>query len=106
MTITRLKNGNLEMTANVNERSEIKHLLRNPILTMIVKESQFIATFLGGDPMGDGISYEQVAPEEVGALTGAPLISDGEHIYGHMQYAITNFLDELVAGRSVEWQKG
>lgn len=107
MNITRLPNGNLEMTADVHDQAWIKDLFRNyDPMTMISMECVFISERLGGDPMGDGISYEQVAPEEVGALTGAPLISDGENIYGFMDYQVRNFLDELANGATITWQKG
>ena len=89
------------MSADVNEQSEILALLVNdPHKTMILKESIFISVFLGSE------GFEQVAPEEVGALTGAALISDGNDIFGDMQYAVRNFLEELAAGNTVTWQKG
>lgn len=93
------------MEADCNEREDIKRLLADTVLTPISMESIFIAENLI-DPMGDGVDYQQVQPEEVGALTGAPIISDGDNIYGYMQYAVTNFLDELAAGREIIWTKG
>ena len=105
MNITKTNRG-LEMTANYSDIRCINLLLKNKIHTIILQESIFISEFLSGDPMGDGISYEQVAPEDVGALTGAPLISDGENVYGYMNYAISNFLEELANGKTVVWQKG
>lgn len=94
------------MTAGANDIREIRQMLARPYLTMISQETEFVISFLGGDPMGDGVNYQPVAPEEVGALTGAPLISDGDNIYGYMDYQIKNFLEELVAGHTIFWQKG
>ena len=105
MNIQFLFNGNLEMSATKREQSEIKKL-RKQTTSEIAAETQFIVEFLGGDPMGDGISYEQVAPEEVGALTSAPIISDGDNVYGYMSYAVSNFLEELANGETIVWQKG
>lgn len=106
MNIIHLKNGNLEMSADVNEQEEIKKILNFKFMTPIAQEAAFITDYLGGDPMGDGKSYEQVAPEEVGALTSAPIISDGENVYGYMNYQIDSFLEELAAGQTITWQKG
>jgi hypothetical protein len=107
MIIRKDRNGNLEMTADVNEQEDIQHRLSHPEgLTMISLEASFISDFLSDDPMGDGISYEQVPPAEVGALTGAPLISDGNNIYGYMEYQVNNFLENLATGRTVIWKKG
>jgi hypothetical protein len=97
MNITRTTAG-LEMTANYNNIREIRKMLARPNVTMISQESEFIANFL--------VNYEQVAPEDVGALTSAPIISDGENIYGYMDYQIKNFLEELTAGKTIFWQKG
>jgi hypothetical protein len=104
MNITKLSNGNLEMTANVNDRKDIRSLLRSTT-SELAAESIFISEMLI-NPMGDGVSYEQVAPEDVGALTSAPLISDGTHVYGFMDYAIHCFLRKLIDGEPVIWQKG
>lgn len=92
------------MSANVNTRRDIEKI-RKEATSEIAVEAQFICEYLT-DPMGDGISYEQVAPEEVGALTSAPIISDGENIYGYMDYAVKNFLEELADGKTIVWQKG
>ena len=104
MTIIREKNGNLSMTAGKSERWQIPYLRKNAT-SEIAAESQFISEYLH-NPMGDGVSYTQIAPEEVGALTAAPIISDGENIWGFMRYAVDNFLEELAAGRTVTWQRG
>lgn len=105
MNIVKLSNGNLAMTANEQERNDIREL-RELESSEIAAESSFIIEFLGNDPMGDGVNYEQVAPEDVGALTSAPLISDGENVYGYMDYQVSNFLEQLVNGKTIVWQKG
>jgi hypothetical protein len=109
MNIRKLPNGDLAMSALPDTQDDIRALLANDdpdYGTMISKEAWFISDYLGNDPMGDGVSYEQVAPEEIGALTSAPLISDGENIYGYMNYQVLNFLEELAAGNEITWQKG
>jgi hypothetical protein len=109
MTIRKLKNGNLEMTADSLTIADIKNLLTldDPeYRTMIDKERFFVDAYLSNDPAGDGISYEQVSPQKVGALTNAPLISDGHNIYGFMDYAVTNFLEDLANGDTITWIKG
>jgi len=105
MIITKLPNGDLEMQADVNERQEIA-ALRRGASSELAAEAQFIADYLSGDPMGDGRSYQQVAPEEVGALTSAPIISDGESVWGFMNYQVENFLETLASGETATWQKG
>ena len=103
MNIVKLANGNLKMTADENEQQDIQEL-RQLESSEITAEASFICEFLGNDPMGDGVSYEQVSPESVGALTSAPLISDGENVYGYMAYELSNFLEELAAGKTIIWQ--
>jgi len=94
------------MSANSIECRDIKKLRKQKHITEISAESQFIVEFLGGDPMGDGVSYEQVAPEDVGALTSAPLISDGTNVFGYMNYQVENFLELLAEGKTIVWNKG
>ncbi len=59
----------------------------------------FLAQFL--QPM-----YQQTSPSSVGALTDAPLITDGVCVWGFMDYQIKSFLEELEDGNEVLWQKG
>jgi hypothetical protein len=106
MNLRKLPNGDLAMSADTLDQHDIRVLLQQEDSCMLAKEAEFIINSLGGDPMGNGISYEQVAPEEVGALTSAPIISDGENVYGYMDYQILNFLDELVLGKEIIWTKG
>ncbi len=94
------------MSADILTRRDIQWLLKNGDGSMLSKEAEFVINYLGGDPMGDGTSYVQVQPEEVGALTSAPIISDGANIYGYMDYQIKNFLEELVEGKEIIWKKG
>jgi len=93
------------MSADVLDRRTIQRM-RQTSSSEIVAESVFILEILGSDPMDDGTHWEQVAPETCGALTSAPLISDGSNIYGYMDYAISNFLEKLIAGETIPWQKG
>ena len=104
MNIKTLPNGNLEMTADVNEREDIKDLLRTSS-SPLQAEAFFIDDFLF-DPMGDGKIYEQVAPESCNALTDATLITDGKDVWGDMQYMVQSFLETLANGGTVTWTKG
>jgi hypothetical protein len=108
MRITKLPNGNLEMTADINEQREFQTylgLVREHELSILQLEAAVICDYLI-NPMGDGVSYTQVSPEEIAALTNAPLISDGSNIYGYMDYQINNFVELLADGKTIIWQKG
>lgn len=102
MEITKLDNGNLEIVADVLERREIKKLLKDKIHSMLFKEASFIADYMND---GNDWNFEQVFPEEVSILSDAPLISDGNNIYGYMDYQVKNFLKELAQGKSLIWTK-
>ena len=52
------------------------------------------------------LHLRQVTPEECGALTDAPLITDGKTVWGYMDYQVKSFLKELLEGREIVWQKG
>lgn len=69
-------------------------------------EALFISELLGSSNTSNEKEYTQVQPEDVGALTSAPLISDGVNVYGFMDYCLVNPLDELAAGKKIVWQKG
>lgn len=100
MDIRHLKNGNLAMYANNLEKDWIKSILKdikNRKLNMLQAESKFISEFLR--------EYTQVSPEDIGALTSAPLIMKGEDAWGYMDYAIFYFLEELLNGYDVIWTK-
>ena len=95
MRIRKTANGNLEMTAD-------RSVLRNgPYVPELAKaEAAFIRRVLG--PLG----YRQVRPEDVGALTSAPIITDGTDCWGFMNYDTTSLLRALAAGETVTWTKG
>jgi len=99
MEINPQPNGNLEMSADVLTQEYIR-ALRCRASSEITAEGTFIVEILG--PLG----FEQVAPEDVGALTSAPIISNGTDIYGYMDYQIRNFLEELANGKTVTWIHG
>ena len=119
MFVKILDNGNLAMAASSqNERDElVKFLMKDHngifVISPVVAETQFVAEYLN-DPMVDGISYRQIKPEDAGALTDATIITDapegelnqGINVWGYMNYQIENFLELLVAGRTIYWQKG
>lgn len=105
MNITILANGNLEMSADVLTIGTIKNL-RKIASCELEAESIFISECLGENNTSNQKEYSQVAPEEVRGLTSAPIISDGDNVYGYMDYQIKNFLEELVAGKTIVWQKG
>jgi len=108
MNIRFLPNGNLEMTLDTVEQKELAERLEMAKLagtSTFILESEFITEHLS-NPMNNGVSYEQVRPEDVGALTDAPLISDGTNVYGFMDYQVKDLLTELARGNSVIWQKG
>lgn len=108
MNIRILPNGNLEMTADTVEQKELAERLEMAKLTgtsPVALEAEFIAEYLV-NPMNNGVCYEQVLPEDVGALTDAPLISDGTNVYGFMDYQVKDLLTELVEGNPTIWQKG
>lgn len=99
MQINRQSNGNLKMTADILTQDYIREL-RQRASSEITAEGTFIVEILG--PLG----FEQVAPEDVGALTSAPIISNGTDIYGFMDYQVHNVLEELAVGRTVTWIHG
>lgn len=53
-------------------------------------------------PMG----YTEIKPEDCGALTSAPLITDGKDVWGYMDYQVKSFLEELLDWKTITWQKG
>lgn len=99
MKIITLPNGNLEMAlgdelSRFSEEFGLMDIGRN------ATESLFIEEWLS--PLG----YYEIGPEEVGALTSAPLIRKGDDVWGYMDYQILSFLEQLKSGKSVIWQKG
>ena len=73
------------------------------IFFLFIKETKlikFIKTYLSV------FGYKEIKPEEVGALTSAPLITDGKDVWGYMDYALHAFVQELMMGVKIVWQKG
>ena len=71
------------------------------IPALAVAGSSYIRTYLV--PQG----FVQVKPEDVGALTSAPLVQNARgEVFGFLRYQVESFLEELIAGHSVEWQRG
>lgn len=106
INIVILPNGNLEMSlAGERIKEEIRDI-RQVASSELIAESIFIAEYLNASNTSNSLEYEQVAPEDVGALTSAPIISDGDNVYGYMDYQVRNFLDELLDSKTVIWQKG
>ncbi len=97
MTITRLDNGNLQITAAREERPVIAAMTKEKGLTPLGVETRFINRVL---------RFRAVRPEDVGALTDAPLMTDGKNVYGYMDYQVKSFMDELAAGNEIVFQKG
>jgi len=105
MNIRILPNGDLAMSADEWIRKTIQNL-RQISSSEIMAESIFISEMLGSSNTSNEKEYEQTTPDAVGALTSAPIISDGDNVYGYMDYQIKNFLEELAEGKEIIWQKG
>lgn len=50
--------------------------------------------------------YRRVNPEDVAALTDAPIIEKEGRIWGYMDYEKHRFVRQLAKGRPVIWRKG
>lgn len=97
--IIKQENGNLQMIVSESERKQIKRINRG-LLKLSVSESIFIKLYL--KPFG----FNEIKPEDCGALTNAPLITDKrKNVWGFMDYQVTSFLEELAAGKEVIWQR-
>ena len=101
MYINTLSDGSLQMTADGKERAFIRYLqlMGKGELNVYAQESAFIVQFMRP-------KYMQTAACSVGALTDAPLITDGTSVWGFMGYQVESFLDRLRDGKDVIWQKG
>jgi hypothetical protein len=108
MTITKLPNGNLQMVANDHDKGVLRNLREYMAASEVEAEQLFVSELLNGYASDNGIvaNFEMVLPEDVGALTDAPLITDGTDVWGYMDYQIKNFLEELIGGNTIEWIKG
>jgi hypothetical protein len=106
MQIEVLKNGNLKMVADANDRKKIITIIR-VYNDGYEGEAHFISEMLQNSLLS---KYRQVKAEDVGALTDAPLIAQGEGkdmvVWGYMDYQVTSLLEELAIGNEVIWQKG
>ena len=92
--------GNLVLTVHASEAPRLRRLGRGHPGTAEA-EAAFIRDYLR--PRG----FREVKPEDVGALTSAPLVVDSRgEVFGFMGYQVQSFLEELIAGRAVEWQRG
>lgn len=106
MIITELPNGNLEMQARTddagNERRELVELLLRGTdgFCDVSVEADFIARYLV--PEG----FEEMKPEDCGALTSATLIARDGQVWADMNYQVEAFIVELAIGRKVIWTKG
>jgi hypothetical protein len=94
-------NGDLEMTADQDGQASIRRLLRNDCdgYSMLEMEAAFICDYLPNP-------FKQIKPEDCGALTDAPLITNGTDVWGYMNYQVENFLALLSTGATITWQKG
>jgi hypothetical protein len=99
MTITKQANGNLEMSL-AEDTPRFKHDFASKRLVTNETESIFIRKWLS--PFG----FKEIKPEDCGALTAAPLITDGKDVWGFMNYQVISFLEKLNAGETIIWQKG
>lgn len=99
MKINRLPNGNLEMSLNFAERAYWAEQKDSSDY-----ESELENAFIE-ELSGEG--FYRAWPEDFGCLTDAPMIqnSDGE-VWGYMNYAVRSFMEELINGESVVWQRG
>lgn len=99
MNIQYTFNGNLIMVPEKEDRAAVQHIL--DWHNNYQGESLAIKKLL--EPLG----FHEVAPEDIGALTSAPCIqNDKDECFGYLDYQVKSFLEELAAGRSVEWMKG
>jgi hypothetical protein len=98
MNVQLLTNGNLELIATNPVKGMIKRL-RKAQLNDVAVEAAVLTHFLKP-------KYEVTSPASVGALTSATLITDGKNVWGDMNYQVESFLDNMLAGQPVIFQKG
>lgn len=91
-------NGNLEMSLNKKERRNMAKQYPKSQRGTIGAEQHFIRTHLS--------QYQPIKPEDCGALTDAPLVTDGKSVWGYMDYQVKSFIEELLDGKTITWQKG
>ncbi len=95
--ICHLQNGNLKVAAPVETQ---RIILNSSEIQSSDTEQKFIK--LAFVPKG----YTPILPEVCGALTDAPLITDGSDVWGYMDYQVNSFLEQLALGNPIIWQKG
>jgi hypothetical protein len=92
--------GNLVLTLHPGEAPRLRRLGRGHPETCVA-EVAFVRDYLR--PQG----FRTVKPEDIGALTSGLLVqNDKGDIFWDSRYQVESFLEELIAGRPVEWQKG
>jgi hypothetical protein len=98
MNVQLLTNGNLELVPTPETKRMIKALRKTEANEYAV-EAAVLTHFLHP-------KYEVTSPASVGALTSATLLTDGKNVYGDMNYQVESFLDTMLMGQSVIFQKG
>ncbi len=98
--------GNLVMKASSNDIYVI--INRFQPLQAEESEQRFIKARLGVVHLSatEPLHLRSIKPEECGALTSAPCITDGKDVWGFMDYQVKSFLQELAEGREIIWVKG
>jgi hypothetical protein len=92
--------GNLILVVDPEEIPRLRRLGRGHPETCVA-EAAFVRDYL--KPQG----FRTVNPEDIGALTSGLLVqNDKGDIFWDQSYQVLSFLEELIAGRAVEWQKG
>ncbi len=99
MILKLTKSGNLKLKLQPHEKSEVKQI-RDSAQNPLQAESRFIEDMLP--------DYQQVYPEDVGALTSATLIQNKktEEVYGDMDYQVQSFIQALLDGKEVTFTSG
>lgn len=85
--------GNLVMVPDVNDAQDLRELKDKQATE--TEEAWLIEN-----------GFDLVLPEEIGALTSAPIVSYNGEIYAYMDYQVKSFLEEMAEGREVTWVKG
>lgn len=98
MKYERQRSGNLVMTAEDGDRQDIKTMFGDDLVTSAAEERWI------EEHEPDGLAL--VRPEDVGALTSAPMFMKDNHVFAYMDYQVSSFLEELMAGREVVWTRG
>lgn len=95
--------GNLIMTAKdegVDFAQESYDYAMMEYRSIVSAEDEFLEEAIY--PLG----FEWVRPEDVGALTKAPLIGMDDEVWGYMDYQIKSFIEDLMQGKPAFWTRG